>query len=127
MLESLAVLANGNAPDRGPGIFAVTLGTLTLCTVFVAARLLCRYFIVQHITWDDRVMMLAWLVALFLSFTIMLGANHGLGRFDEHILEKDHGVLRRAEYAFSVLYVSKFGIQMEYFTLITISRTQHWL
>jgi uncharacterized membrane protein (DUF4010 family) len=98
--------ADGNGfPDRGPPVFAVTVATLVLASVFVAARIVCRYFIVRNFAWDDRVMVLAWLLAVFLSFTICLGTAHGLGRYDENIDRADRPVLRRCEYVFSILYV----------------------
>ena len=98
--------SEGHVPNRGPAVFAVTTATLVLASVFVAARIICRYFIVGNITWDDRVMMIAWLTAFFLSFTICLGAFNGLGKFDNDIHDSDWATLRRCEYVFSVLYVS---------------------
>ncbi|CAI4212256.1 unnamed protein product [Parascedosporium putredinis] len=65
--------------DRGPAVFAVTTATLVLATVFVVARLVCRRFIVKNISWDDRIILLAWLIAFGLSFTINFGARKGLG------------------------------------------------
>lgn len=52
-------------------------------------------------------MILAWLIAFFLSFTIALGTAHGLGRYDVDIPEDQRAVLRRCEYVFSILYVSE--------------------
>lgn len=98
--------ADGNGfPDRGPPVFAVTVATLVLASVFVAARIVCRYFIVRNVAWDDKVMVLAWLLAVFLTFTICLGTAHGLGRYDENIDRADRPILRRCEYVFSILYV----------------------
>lgn len=106
MADTKAIVANGHIPDRGPQVFGGTLATLIIATVFVAARLVCRYFIVRNLSWDDKVMMFAWLVAFFLSFTIMLGTSHGLGRYDINIEEDQRGVLRKCSYVFSILYVS---------------------
>ncbi|KAH6985650.1 major facilitator superfamily domain-containing protein [Ilyonectria sp. MPI-CAGE-AT-0026] len=97
-------LGDGGFPDRGPAVFAVTAATLVLATVFVAARMFCRTFIVRNLTWDDRVMMLAWLFAFFLSFTICFGARNGLGRHDINIPDHKRPALRRCEYVFSILY-----------------------
>lgn len=105
MPASSAIL-DSHVPDRGPTAFAVSVGTLALASLFVAARLICRYFIVRSVRWDDKVMMLAWLIAFFLSFTIALGTSNGLGRYDADIPETHRGVLRRCEYVFSILYVS---------------------
>ncbi|KAL4725252.1 hypothetical protein ACLX1H_007399 [Fusarium chlamydosporum] len=95
---------DGGIPDRGPAVFAVTTATLVLATVFVAARIVSRAFIVRNVTWDDRVMILAWLFAFFLSFTICFGVHNGLGRHDEHIDPQRLPALRRCEYVFSILY-----------------------
>lgn len=97
---------DGGFLDRGPAVFAVTTATLVLATVFVAARIFCRSFIVRNVTWDDRVMILAWLITFFLSFTICLGVHNGLGRHDADISDHHWPKLRRCEYVFSILYVS---------------------
>jgi hypothetical protein len=106
-------VASGHIADRGPQVFAGTLSTLIIATVFVAARLVSRCCIVRNFSWDDKVITLAWLVAFFLSFTILLGTQNGLGLRDEHINPTERGVLRKCEYVFSVLYVSSpalFGL-----------------
>ncbi|KAF7540944.1 hypothetical protein G7Z17_g12065 [Cylindrodendrum hubeiense] len=95
---------DGGFPDRGPAVFAVTATTLVLATVFVAARIFCRTYIVRNVTWDDRVMMLAWVFAFFLSFTICFGVRNGLGRHDTDIPDHERPALRRCEYVFSILY-----------------------
>ncbi|KAF5023841.1 hypothetical protein F66182_4099 [Fusarium sp. NRRL 66182] len=95
---------DGGIPDRGPVVFAVTTATLVLATIFVAARMVSRTFIVRNITWDDRVMMLAWLFAFFLSFTICFGVHNGLGRHDVNIHDHNVPALRRSQYVFSILY-----------------------
>lgn len=92
--------------DRGRAVFAVTTATLALATTFVAARLVCRKFIVRNISWDDRIMILAWVIAFGLSFTIDFGTHKGLGKHDRDIPERDWAPLQRCQYVFSVLYVS---------------------
>lgn len=92
--------------DRGPAVLAVTTATLTLCSLFVTARLICRIGIVHRVSWDDYFIILAWLLAFGLSFTIDFGARKGLGRHDSNIIPEDQGSLRRCEYVFSILYVS---------------------
>ncbi|KAK7991924.1 hypothetical protein PG996_013063 [Apiospora saccharicola] len=90
--------------DRGPSVFAVTTATLALASVFVFARLYTRCFIVRHITWDDWFMIVAWLFAFAIGFTIDYGTYKGLGRLDRYVTEGDWNSLRRCEYVFSVLY-----------------------
>ncbi|EFY87032.1 putative L-fucose permease [Metarhizium acridum CQMa 102] len=99
-----AVEGNASIPNRGPAVFAVTTATLILASVFVGARMICRYFIVRRVSWDDRVMILAWLIAFALSFSICYGATVGLGKHDDDISDTDLPKLRRFEYVFSILY-----------------------
>ncbi|KAI9152041.1 L-fucose-proton symporter [Paramyrothecium foliicola] len=96
--------ADGPVANRGPAVFAVSVATLVLASVFVAARMVCRYFIVKKLSWDDKVMALAWLIAFWLSFTVCLGAVNGLGKHDVDIPEHQLPRLRRCEYVFSILY-----------------------
>ena len=92
-------------PDRGPAAFAVTTTTLVLCSVFVFSRMICRFGIVHRVGWDDYFIILAWLLAFGLSFTINLATRTGLGRYDINIPPEDRARLRICEYVFSILYV----------------------
>ena len=103
-MSSVLAADDGGYPNRGPAVFAVTTATLVLATIFVSARLVCRYFIVNRISWDDLTMILAWILAFFLSFSIDYGTAHGLGKHDENISDQDLPILRRSEYVFSILY-----------------------
>ncbi|KLU92097.1 hypothetical protein MAPG_11044 [Magnaporthiopsis poae ATCC 64411] len=98
-----AVRVNG-VPDRGPAVFGVTVATLCLASVFVIARLISRIGIVRRFSWDDGSIVAAWFIAFALSFSIIWGTRMGLGRYDENIRPEDRPSLRRAQYAFSVLY-----------------------
>ncbi|KAI0015180.1 major facilitator superfamily domain-containing protein [Xylariomycetidae sp. FL0641] len=97
-------MSSPDLPDRGPAVFAVTTATLALATVFVAARLACRFAIVRHVSWDDHFIIVAWVLAFALSFSIDYGTKKGLGRHDQDIRQDDWDPLRRCEYVFSVLY-----------------------
>lgn len=97
-----------DVPNRGPAVFAVSVATLAAASVFVAARMISRYFIVRSARWDDRIMILAWLFAVFLTFTIALGTTNGLGKHDTDIPRNQEGVLRRCSYVFSILYVRAY-------------------
>lgn len=101
-------MSTGNAgiEDRGPAVFAVATATLALASTFVFARLICRKFIVRNVSWDDRIIILAWAIAFGLSFTIDYGTRQGLGRHDEDIADHNRPALQRCQYVFSVLYVS---------------------
>lgn len=91
--------------DRGPSVFAVTISTLVVGTVFLIARIICRTTIVRRVSWDDYFIILAWVFAAGLTATIDVGASYGLGRHDEDIPTEDRLPLKKAEYVFSVLYV----------------------
>ncbi|EFQ35012.1 fucose permease [Colletotrichum graminicola] len=93
-----------SVPDRGPAVFAVTTATFVLASVMVAARLFCRRFIVRNVSWDDKTMFFAWLIAFGLSFTICFGTRKGLGRYDKDIPQGHWDSLRACEYVFSILY-----------------------
>ncbi|KAI1806828.1 MFS general substrate transporter [Daldinia bambusicola] len=97
-------MPSGSFPNRGPAVFAVTIATLVLTSCIVAARLFCRIRIVRSVTWDDYFIVIAWVIAVALSFAIDLGASKGLGRHDQDIPDENWNTLRRSEYAFSVLY-----------------------
>lgn len=92
-------------PDRGPAVFAVTTATLALSSLFVAARMVSRMGILRRTGWDDYIILLAWLLAVFLSLAIDFGTKRGLGRHDENIEPGSRAGLRMCEYVFSILYV----------------------
>ncbi|KAK4104556.1 hypothetical protein N658DRAFT_556437 [Parathielavia hyrcaniae] len=109
-------------PDRGPVVFAVATATLCLATVFVAARLVARVGIVRRSRACDHMMWLAWLIAVFLSVSVILAAKLGLGRHERDIDPDKRNDLRTCEYVFSVLYnpalmATKTSILLFYFRL----------
>ncbi|KAJ6436576.1 ferric-chelate reductase [Purpureocillium lavendulum] len=91
-------------PDRGPAVLAVTTATLALASILVGVRIISRHFVIRKVTWDDKVMVVAWLIAFFLSFTINLGVANGLGKPDKYISHDEWITIRRCEYVFSILY-----------------------
>lgn len=101
---SSADAADDSVPDRGPAVFAVTAATFVLASVMVAARLFCRRWIVRNVSWDDKIMFFAWMIAFGLSFTICFGTRKGLGRYDDDIPSGHWNSLRACEYVFSILY-----------------------
>ena len=72
--------------DRGPTVLVVVIVMLCLSTVFVALRLVSR-------------------IAFGFSVSICYGTSVGLGRHEANVEPQDHMPLKKAEYAFSVLYV----------------------
>ncbi|KAH8591276.1 major facilitator superfamily domain-containing protein [Bisporella sp. PMI_857] len=91
-------------PSRGKAVFIVTTVTFILATIFVASRLISRFFILRHKTGDDWLMIVAWVIAFGLSFAIDYGAFRGLGRHDADIPQEWLPALRQSEYAFTILY-----------------------
>ena len=104
----MEALSQDQVPDRGPAVFVVTTITICMSTLFVAARMVSRIGIVRRVGWDDYIILLAWLIAMFLSVTIDMATRRGLGRFDVDIDREDMPGLRMCEYIFSILYVSAY-------------------
>ena len=110
--------------DRGPTVLAVVIALLCVSTAFILIRLISRIGVVKRVSNDDYAIIVAWvshipirlyqtlpvvntwqLVAFGFSFSICYGTRVGLGRHEANIAPQDRGSLRKAEYAFSVLYV----------------------
>ena len=115
--------------DRGPTVLAVVIALLCVSTASIVIRLISRIGVVKRVSNDDYAIIIAWvshilarlcqtlpvintwqLVAFGFSFSICYGTKVGLGRHEADIAPQDRGSLRKAEYAFSVLYV---GGQLE--------------
>ncbi len=47
-------------PDRRQSVLVVTIATLAISTIFIAARLVSRLFIVRRVTWDDYLIVFGW-------------------------------------------------------------------
>ena len=111
--------------DRGPTVLAVVVALLCVSTASIVIRLISRIGVVKRVSNDDYAIIIAWvshiptrlyqtlpvidtwqLVAFGFSFSICYGTRVGLGRHEANIAPQDRGSLRKAEYAFSVLYVS---------------------
>ncbi|KAF3760728.1 MFS general substrate transporter [Cryphonectria parasitica EP155] len=94
----MAIASTGSTPDRGPAVFAVTVSTLVVGTLFFMARMICRAWIVKRVSWDDYLIIIAWVLAAGLTTTIDVGTSFGLGRHDEDIADADLLPLRKTEY-----------------------------
>ncbi|KAL5346578.1 hypothetical protein ACLOAV_008285 [Pseudogymnoascus australis] len=95
---------SGGDDTRGKAVFIVTIVTLVATTVFVGARLVSRFGVLQHGSADDWSIIFAWLIAFGLSFSIIYGTVNGLGRHDADIPDLWRERLQQVEYAFTVLY-----------------------
>ncbi|KAF2273220.1 MFS general substrate transporter [Westerdykella ornata] len=112
--------------SRGSAVLAVTVTTLACCTVFVVLRLISRFVIVRRAGLDDYLMILAWVLAFGTSFSICYGTSVGLGRHERDVPLEGIRSLKKAAYAFTVLYnpalmAIKSSILVFY---LTLSRTQ---
>ncbi|GFZ47560.1 hypothetical protein JCM24511_05304 [Saitozyma sp. JCM 24511] len=89
---------------RGPTVFAVTLVLVSLATVFIVLRLISKWGVTRKATSDDFIVIVAWLFAIGLSVSIMIGTQVGLGAPDSEILPQWYDPLKRCVYSFTVLY-----------------------
>jgi hypothetical protein len=103
--------------DRGPTVFVVTLVLIVVATVFVVLRLISKWGVTRKANADDYVIIVAWLIAVGLSVSIMIGTRVGLGAPDagEQMTRKMslssadikpqwYLPLKQSVYAFTVLY-----------------------
>ncbi|EXJ86059.1 hypothetical protein A1O1_06428 [Capronia coronata CBS 617.96] len=90
--------------DRGPATSAVTIVITVLATVFVAARFYTRLWLVKSVKQDDWWILAAWVLAVGFSTSICIAVTYGLGKHKADIADTSFGSLRKAEYAFSILY-----------------------
>ena len=90
--------------NRGPVTLGVTITMLVLATLFVFSRFITRIWIVRKVYLDDWFILAAWALAAGFSVSICAGTAVGLGLHVVDIPDGDHEHLRKAEYAFSVLY-----------------------
>jgi hypothetical protein len=109
--------------SRGPVVLAVTAATLACCTVFTLARLTSRFAIVKKPMWDDYFIILAWLLAFGTSFSICYGTGFGLGRHEVDVPANSVSSMKKAAYAFSVLYVGHSCAVIQH--LLNLFRTLH--
>lgn len=84
---------------------AATLVTIIVAFVFVVLRMLSRIFITRHTTWDDYMMVIAWLIAFGGSLSILLAAQRGFGLMDKDLRPEWIPALKKFGYAYSILYV----------------------
>lgn len=90
--------------SRGPVTLAVSIVMSVLATIFVAARFFTRGYLVRSIKQDDWWILAAWLTGIGFSAAICVGVSDGLGMHLTDIPDWRKDNLRRAQYAFSILY-----------------------
>ena len=116
---------------RSNAVFAVTITMVVLSTLFVSCRMVSRAAIVKKISIDDYFIILAWNIALGLSFAVCYGTAWGLGRHEADVPDNWQSSLRKADYAFTVLYqpalmALKTSILAFYLTFSTTHRVFKW-
>ncbi len=99
---------------RGPVTLAVTITMLVLATLFVFFRFLTRIWIVRKVYLEDWFILAAWALAVGFSASICAGTAVGLGLHEVDVAVVHHGHLRKAEYAFSVLYNPALMVRARY-------------
>lgn len=117
--------------SRSEAIFGVTIAFFACATLFVTLRMLSRIWIVKKVSLDDYVILVAWLLASGLSFSICYAATVGLGRHEVDVPDFWQTPLRKAQYAFSVLYqtslmAQKTSILLFYLSLSQTSKIFRW-
>ncbi|GIK06535.1 hypothetical protein Aspvir_002185, partial [Aspergillus viridinutans] len=95
---------SADIPDRGPLVRVVTAVVITLSTVVVLLRFISRGLIVRHLSGEDYCLLLAWLIAIGLSASVILATTNGLGRYDSDIPSDWEYRLLQWTYVFTVLY-----------------------
>jgi len=110
--------------DRGPGTFAVSIIVVVIATVFVAARFFTRIWLVRSVKQDDWWILAALLLAIGFSASVCTGVHYGLGLHRSDIPAAHFPSLRKAQYAFAVLYnpslmVTKTSIIIFYLSVMS--------
>lgn len=91
--------------DRGSAVQVATIVTIVMAFMFVALRMISRIFITKHTTWDDYIMVIAWLIAFGGSLVILFATQLGLGLIDADLKPEWIPSLKKYGYAYSILYV----------------------
>jgi len=129
MMES--ALGQEDLKGRSPAVLAVTITMCCLSSVFVLFRMISRAAIVKKVSWDDYFMGVAWILAVGVDTAICYGASHGLGRHEVNVPSEWQSGLRKAIYAFTILYqpalmATKTSILAFYLTFSSANRTFRW-
>ena len=116
---------------RSAPVLGVVAAMIVLSTIFVSLRMVSRAWIVRKVTLDDYFIVLAWVIAAALSAAICWGSAYGLGRHEKDVPRDWQVGLRKANYAFSVLYqpalmATKTSILAFYLTLPAQNRIFKW-
>ncbi|OBT87178.1 hypothetical protein VE02_04744 [Pseudogymnoascus sp. 03VT05] len=91
-------------PDRRQAVQVATTTTIVMAFAFVALRLISRIFITRRTTWDDYMMVVAWIIAFGGSLAILLAAQKGLGLMDAELKPEWISPLKKFGYVYSILY-----------------------
>lgn len=94
-----------NLSDRNSTILIVTIVTVSIATVLIVGRLISRAVIVKHVTFDDYLIVIGWILSFGASVLVAFATGKGLGKPDVRIKDEWVLPLKKYIYAFSVLYV----------------------
>ncbi|CAG7978474.1 unnamed protein product [Penicillium nalgiovense] len=113
---------------RSRTVLVGVLVTFILNSFFVAARLVSRLYIAKRHGWDDYTIIVAWILALGMSFVVAFCAFKGLGLPKDDIPAAWVRPLLKARYAGIVLYnpalnLTKTSILLLYIDIARRSQT----
>lgn len=91
--------------DRREAVQGATIVTIIMAFVFLALRMISRIFITRRTSWDDYLMVIAWLIAFGGALTVLLSVEKGFGLMDVILDPKSIPSLKKFGYAYSILYV----------------------
>ncbi|KAK5116653.1 hypothetical protein LTR62_007327 [Meristemomyces frigidus] len=116
---------------RSNAVLAVGIITIALSTTVVFFRIISRAAIVKKVSADDYFMVLAWMIACGLTTAMCFGCAWGLGRHQWHVPMEWQTTLRKAIYAFTILYqpalmALKTSILAFYLSFSTTHRVFRW-
>ena len=115
--------------SRSEVVYITTLASVILSFIFIILRLISRAVILKKTSWDDYLIVLAWvrtqsstvllrlplimlkLLSFGLAFSICLATHYGLGKPDHDITDEQRNTLAKSQYAITVLYVC-FPLEM---------------
>ena len=112
-------------------MLVVSVVFAALSTLVVFFRMLSRFAIVKKMGVDDGFMLLAWIIAVGMSFCICYGTAWGLGRHEDEIPDAWQSTFKATVYAFTVMYqpalmAVKTSILAFYLTISTANRNFQW-
>ncbi|RYP31784.1 hypothetical protein DL767_005562 [Monosporascus sp. MG133] len=117
----------GTEEGRSRAVLISVTGTFVLASIFAVGRLVCRFGIVKRYGWDDYSFILAWILALGLSFSINFSTFRDIRVHDDNINADWNTRFLGAEHAAIVLFypalmITKVSILLLYLDIARYSQ-----